>query len=143
MEPLDDIDRRMIDALQADGRCSIPTLARTVGVSRATAYARFDRLLERGVITGFTATVDPKAMGLGVSALLLVNVHQGRWRDLQHELGALPGVEWVGVATGPFDFVLHTRAEDLDHLRDVVLQGLQTIDGVRSSQTIVLLDERR
>ncbi|CAN5579284.1 Lrp/AsnC family transcriptional regulator [soil metagenome] len=132
MEPLDHIDRRIIDELRADGRRSIPALARSVGVSRATAYARFDRLVERGVITGFTATVDPAALGLGVSALVLVNVRQGRWRDLQQDLSALPGVEWVGVATGPFDFVLLTRAEDLVHLRDVVLRGLQTI---------VLLDE--
>jgi DNA-binding Lrp family transcriptional regulator len=143
MEALDDIDRRIIDGLRADGRLSVPALARSVGISRATAYARFDRLVDRGVITGFTATVDPIAVGLGVAALVLVNVRQDRWRDLQQELCALPGVEWVGVATGPFDFVLLTRAEDLVNLRDVVLRGLQAIDGVRSSQTIVLLDELR
>lgn len=141
MIELDDIDRRMIDELRRDGRRTIPSLAEAVGVSRATAYARFDRLVERGVITGFTATVDPAALGLGVAALVLVNVRQGNWRELQRQLRDLPGVEWLGVATGPFDFVILTRAESLDHLRDVVLQGIQTIDGVRTSQTIVLLDE--
>jgi DNA-binding Lrp family transcriptional regulator len=137
----DEVDRQMIVELQRDGRTTIPTLAERLGVSRATAYARFHRLLNTGVITGFTATVDHEQLGLGVAALVLVNVRQGAWRELQRELSDLPGVEWLGVATGPFDFVLLARAEDLVHLRDVVLQGVQAIDGVKGSQTIVLLDE--
>jgi DNA-binding Lrp family transcriptional regulator len=137
----DVVDRQMIGELRRDGRMTIPTLAQRLGVSRATAYSRFHRLLDTGVITGFTATVDHAQLGLGVSALVLVNVRQGAWRELQRELSELPGVEWLGVATGPFDFVLLARAEDLVHLRDVVLKGVQAIDGVRASQTIVLLDE--
>jgi DNA-binding Lrp family transcriptional regulator len=50
-------------------------------------------------------------------------------------------VEWLGVATGEFDFMLLVRADSLDHLRDVALHELQQIEGVSSAQTIVLLDE--
>ncbi len=71
----------------------------------------------------------------------MVNVRQGSWRTLRAELAALPGVEWLGVATGRFDFVLLARADSLQHLRDVALQELQQIEGVRSAETIVLLDE--
>jgi Lrp/AsnC family leucine-responsive transcriptional regulator len=138
---LDDVDHRMIDALRADGRMSAPMLAETVGIGRATAYSRFDKLVDSGVITGFAARVDPAAVGLTVSALVLVNVHQGRWRNLRTELSALPGVEWLGVATGRFDFILMVRADSLAHLRDVALHELQQIEGVRSAETIVLLDE--
>ena len=141
MVELDDVDRRMIRELRRDGRASVPTLASRVGISRATAYARFDRLVDQGVISGFTALVDPSKVGLTVAALVLVNVRQGEWRVIQRQLRDLPGVEWLGVASGPFDFVLLTRAEDLVHLRDVVLEGIQALDGVRASQTIVLLDE--
>ena len=141
MIELDEIDRRMISELRRDGRASVPTLDTRIGVSRATAYARFDRLVDRGVVTGFTAMVDPAKVGLGVAALVLVNVRQGGWRHIQRQLRDLPGVEWLGVASGPFDFVILTRAEDLVHLRDVVLEGIQALDGVRGSQTIVLLDE--
>ena len=137
----DDIDRRMIDALRRDGRRSIPSLADDAKVGRATAYTRFERLVEDGVIAGFTARVDPKRIGLDVAAMILVSVRQGSWRDLQSELCALPGVEWVGVAAGTFDFMLLVRADSLDHLRDVALSELQRIDGVRSAQTVVLLDE--
>lgn len=141
MEDLDDIDRRMIDALRRDGRTSVPALADELSIGRATAYTRFDRLVEHGIVDGFTARIDPVAAGLTVSALVMINVHQGRWRDLREQLRALPGIEWLGVATGRFDFVLLVRGSSLEHLRDVALHELQQIDGVRSAETIVLLDE--
>ncbi len=141
MEDLDEIDRRMIDALRADGRATAPALAERIGIGRATAYHRFDRLIERGAVRGFAARVDPVAVGLSIAALVLINVQQGRWRELRGRLSALPGVEWLGVATGRFDFIAFVRADSLDHLRDVALNDLQQIDGVRSAETIVLLDE--
>ena len=139
--PLDEVDRRMIDELRCDGRATAPTLAERIGIGRATAYHRLDQLLDTGVIRGFAALVDPPSVGLTVSAMILVTVEQGRWRELRAALGALPGVEWLGVATGEFDFMLLVRADSLDHLRDVALHELQQIEGVRSAQTIVLLDE--
>ena len=81
MTDLDDIDRRMIDVLRGDGRLSAPALAEAVGVGRATAYSRLDRLVDTNVISGFSARVDPAAVGFTVSALVLVNVRQGSWRD--------------------------------------------------------------
>ncbi len=131
----------MIDLLRADGRMSAPMLADRLAVGRATAYSRLDRLTDNGTITGFSARVDPMRVGLPVSALVLINVRQGLWRDLRDSLRALPGVEWLGVATGRFDFILLIRSDSLDHLRDVALHELQQIEGVRSAETIVILDE--
>jgi DNA-binding Lrp family transcriptional regulator len=141
MTTLDDIDRKIIDALRRDGRMSAPALAEFVGIGRATAYHRLDRLVEQGIISGFSARVDMASVGLTVAALVLVNVRQGLWRDLREELSALPGVQWVGVAAGRFDFVLLVRADSLAHLRDVALHELQQIEGVRAAETVVLLDE--
>jgi len=143
MRPLDDIDRQMIEALRTDGRLSVPQLAERLGISRATAYTRFDRLVDDGVIEHFTAVVRPEALGLDVAALVLVNVDQSRWRETRTELAGLPGVEWAGLATGPFDVVLLVRCEDLARLRDVVLVELHAISAVTSAQTFVLLDEPR
>lgn len=141
MNALDDIDRKMIDALRQDGRRTAPQLAELIGIGRATAYHRFDRLVDEGSIAGFSARVDPKAVGWTVSAVVLVNVRQGLWRNLRDELRALPGVQWLGVATGRFDFILLVRADSLEHLRDVALYELQQIEGVRAAETVVLLDE--
>jgi DNA-binding Lrp family transcriptional regulator len=139
--PLDDVDRRLLAVLLTDGRISVNELAGRANVSRATAYARFDRLQERGVITGFRAEVDPAAVGITITALVLVNVEQRAWENSLAELGALPGVEYVALTSGAFDFVLVVRVPDIGTLRDVLLVRLQGMRQVRSTQTVFVLDE--
>ena len=141
MTVLDTVDQQMIDELRRDGRVSVPVLAERLGIARATAYTRFDRLVDTGVIRGFTAVVDPAKCGLLVAALVMVNVAQERWREAQTDLAAIQNVEWVGLATGPFDIVLRIRCADLEELRDVVLVQLHAVPSVKSAQTVVLLDE--
>ncbi|MEQ8841624.1 MAG: Lrp/AsnC family transcriptional regulator [Acidimicrobiales bacterium] len=141
MDELDDIDRQMIDELRRDGRVSVPVLAERLGIARATAYTRFDRLVDDGVIRGFAATVDPARLGLRMTALVMVDVAQDKWREAQTDLAAIDAVDWVGLATGQFDIVLRVRCADLDELRDVVLVQLHAVPAVRSAQTVVLLDE--
>ena len=141
MATLDHTDEQMIAELRRDGRVSIPVLAERLGIARATAYTRFDRLVDSGVIRSFTAVVDPARCGLHVAALVMVNVAQESWREAQTDLAAISGVEWVGLATGPFDIVLRIRCADLDELRDVVLVRLHAVPSVVSAQTVVLLDE--
>jgi DNA-binding Lrp family transcriptional regulator len=138
---LDEIDQQILAELQHDGRISIPALAEKVGIARATAYARFDRLQQSGVISKFTAVVEPEALGLGVCALLMVSARQGAWHEVSARLSALPGVEWVGLCTGAFDYVLRVRVTDLKALRTLVLDQIQAMPEVRNSQTILVLDE--
>jgi DNA-binding Lrp family transcriptional regulator len=141
--PLDDVDRRIVAELLADGRISVNELATRVGVSRATAYSRLDRLRSDGVITGFTAVVDPAKVGHGVAALILVNVEQNQWRRARDELLRLPGVEYLAFTSGGFDMVALVRVESIEALRDVVLDRLHGATHVRSTQTVFVLDEQR
>lgn len=138
---LDDVDRRLVAELRADGRLSVNELAERVHIARATAYQRLARLRRDRVLLGFTARIDPKAVGLDVTAIVFVDAEQGEWRSLRADLGELPGVEWVGLTTGAHDFVLIVRAADMATLRDVVLERLQGMRGVRSTQTMFVLDE--
>ena len=138
---LDGTDRQVIKELRADGRLSVSELAGRANVSRATAYQRLARLQETGVIRRFTVDVDHRKMGLPIAALVLVNVVQHAWRGVGERLRRLPGVEWLALSTGTFDYVLLVRAPDIDHLRDVILEGLQSMPEVQSAQTLLLLDE--
>jgi DNA-binding Lrp family transcriptional regulator len=131
----------MIELLQDDGRRSVNDLAERVGVSRANAYQRLARLRTDGVITGFTARTDPRRLGLDVAALIIVNADQRSWRDLLEKLKELPGAQYVALTAGGFDFVLLVRAPDVETLRDVVLERLAGLPGVRSTQTMFILDE--
>lgn len=138
---LDDVDRRILRELRNDGRISVNALAKAVSVSRATAYQRIARMRDAGVIRGFTAEVDPRKVGLPIAALVMVSADQHAWRIVADKIRRLPGVEWLAFATGAYDFVVLVRAVDVEHLRDVVLGGFQSIEEIRSTQTVFLLDE--
>jgi DNA-binding Lrp family transcriptional regulator len=139
--PLDDVDRRLLQELQRDGRLSVRELAERATVSRATAYARLDRLVSSGVIRGFTAVVDPVSLGLGLSAYVHVKIAQHSWRDIKDALSRLEHVQHVAFVSGSFDLILLVRARDLAELRDVVLERLHGMPGIESTQTSFLLDE--
>jgi Lrp/AsnC family transcriptional regulator, leucine-responsive regulatory protein len=140
---LDEVDLRILAELVRDGRVAVNELAKRAGVSRATAYARFDRLQTAGVITGFTAVVDPDALGYTITAMILVNVEQGNWSQVREQLVHLPGFEYLAVTSGGFDFLVLVRVSDVASLRDVVLHRLHRIAAVKSTQTVFVLDEER
>lgn len=138
---LDDVDRRILAELSRDGRLSIRALAEQVHVSRANAYARVDRLMADGVITGFAATVDHERAGLGTSAYVLINIQQNTWREVAAALGELPYVEHFALVGGDFDVLVLVRAPNNAALRHVVLERIQDVPGVRSTRTWLVFDE--
>lgn len=139
--PLDDVDRAILRVLIDDGRVSVAEVARRVNVSRASAYNHLERLTETGVITGYGARVDPRGLGHEVSALVFLRVDQGQWRIMKEQLLAVPEVEFVGLTSGDFDFVVLVRATSTDNLRDVVLARLLAMDEVRGTRTMLLFDD--
>jgi len=140
---LDDVDRRQLGVLVDDGRMSVNEVANRTGISRATAYARYDRLLASGAIRGFRADVDPQAIGLEIAVMILINIEQGSWPTMRDKISRLPGVEYVAMTSGEFDFVLLVRAPDIPARRDVALHRLQSMPEVRSTHTVFVLDEER
>jgi DNA-binding Lrp family transcriptional regulator len=138
---LDDIDRGIIDALRRDGRLSVRALAEEVRISRANAYTRLERLTSSGAITGFTATVDPAAIGLGTSAYVMLTVRQNSWRELKARLQAIPEVRHMALLGGEFDVILLVRAADNTALREVVLNELQAIPEVIATRTSLVFED--
>ena len=138
---LDPVDEAIVSELTADGRMSVNELANRVGVSRSTAYQRLRDLERSGVIVGYRAEVDPAARGLELSALILIDLEQGDWRDIFESLKLIPGVEYLAALSGEHDGAMVVRAPDLQTLRDVVLEGLQGLKGVRATQTAIVLQD--
>lgn len=142
LRALDAVDRRILAEMQEDGRLSVNELAARVSVARATAYQRLQRLEDDGVIRRYSAIVDPARVGLGIAALILVNVDQGDWRDARRRLLELPGVQYLALTSGTFDFVVLVRVPDVETLRDVVLVRLHGLPEVRSTQTVFVLEDQ-
>jgi DNA-binding Lrp family transcriptional regulator len=138
---LDEIDRRIVDALRADARLSVRALADQVHASRAAVHARVQRLERDGVILGYQARVDPDRLGLTVSALVQLRIAQHTWKDVRERIRAIPEVWHATLVSGDHDLVLLVRTADAPALRELVLDRLQAIPGVRATQTILILDE--
>ncbi len=138
---LDEKDRSILEELRQDAKKTTKTIAENTAIPRTTVHDRIHKMEQSGVIRRFTVDVDPRKLGLPLAALVLVSVVQHSWREVGDRLRRLPGVEWLALSTGSFDYVLLVRAPDVDHLRDVILDGLQSIQGVQSAQTLLLLDE--
>lgn len=139
---LDEVDRRIVELLRADGRMSMRKLAEHLHISRANAYNRLQRLRDEGVIVGFRAVVDPQRFGFAVSAYIAVKLRQRSWHGFAAGLADIPGVEQAAMIAGEYDAVLLVRALDAREMRDVVLEQLQAMPEVLGTQTMFVLDER-
>ena len=139
--PLDGPDRLILSELIKDARTSIRSLAERVHISRANAYARVDRLVADGVITGFSAQIAHERAGLGTSAYVSLSIEQNTWRDVSARLGRLPYVEHVSMLGADFDVLVLVRAPGNAALRDLVLDRIQSIPGVRTTRTWLVFDE--
>ncbi|MDN6458106.1 MAG: winged helix-turn-helix transcriptional regulator, partial [Yaniella sp.] len=100
---LETIDRRIISALADDGRISITALAEKVHVSRAHCYSRLQHLQKKGVITGYSISVDHARLGFGASAHVILKLRQHNWRALRQKLLDIPEIWHVTLTGGPMD----------------------------------------
>ncbi|WP_435209837.1 Lrp/AsnC family transcriptional regulator [Micromonospora sp. bgisy143] len=138
---MDEVDRRILAELVRDGRTSVRTLAERIHISRTNAYARVERLVRDGVITGFRAQVAPEAAGLGTSAYMALTIEQNTWREVSAELAQVRYVEHVALLSGEHDVLALVRAPDNAALRDVVLDRVQRIAGVLSTRSWLVFEE--
>lgn len=138
MVALDDLDRRLLAALRADGRASVASLARTLGVARATVNSRLDRLVSSGTVVGFTVRVREERDPLAIHAVALIEV-EGRTTDrVIRELRGFPELIALHTTNGGWDLVAEIRTETLADF-DRVLGRIRRIEGVVNSETSLLL----
>ncbi|GAA2775691.1 Lrp/AsnC family transcriptional regulator [Saccharopolyspora taberi] len=138
---MDELDRRIVEELRADGRISMRALAERLHISRASAYTRVERLHREGVITGYSAVINPERFGYGVSAYVYLKVSQHSWKAVRQRVLEIPEVAHGALVSGENDLVLLVRTRDAQCLRELVLNRLQTIPDVVSSHTVLVLDE--
>ena len=138
---LDGTDRAIIAELVRDGRIAIRALAEKVHISRANAYARIARLQERRAIRGFTARLDPVNVGLGTTAYINLTIDQSSWRTIAERLRAIPYIESFALVGGDYDVLALVRTPNNAHLRQVVLERISGIPGVRSTRTWLVFEE--
>ena len=144
---LDAIDRRILRALQADGRLTYDVLAGQVSLSPSATLRRVKRLEESGVIKGYVAIVPPERVGLGLTAYLNVRlekhseVHKRNPMDLfRASVQAWPEVVECAALTGEMDYLLRVVVQDMAHYSRFIMDTLLKHPSVEDCKTSFVLD---
>lgn len=136
---LDETDRRLLSLLNDDARQSQRQLARQLGVAQGTVTNRIKRLEEGGVISGYSAVLNPEKIGWTMTIMAGLRIVKGSMIDVQQKIAADPRVFAVYDVTGDWDSMVLARVkdrEDLDNLTKTVF----TLEGVARSFTHVVLN---
>ncbi|GAB2932399.1 Lrp/AsnC family transcriptional regulator [Streptomyces mayteni] len=139
---MDAVDRQLIQALRENGRASYAELGRLVGLSGPSVTDRINRLEAAGVITGYRATVDARSLGLGVTALIGIQLSD----SVDHEEAAgrlreLAEIEDCWFIAGDDSFMLKVRASDVDGLERTI-RRLSSTKGVSRTRTTIVLSTK-
>ncbi|MFE9933162.1 Lrp/AsnC family transcriptional regulator [Streptomyces sp. NPDC005533] len=115
----DATDWRILEALQRDGRASFTELARSVSMSASAVTERVRRLEETGIITGYTAVVDPEKLGKSILALVRLRYPHGNYKPFHDFLDVTSEILEAHHVTGDDCFVLKVAARSMGHLEEV------------------------
>lgn len=135
---LDALDRQLLGLLRANARTSVAELARTAGVTRTTVTKRLDRMERRGVIRGYTVLLAGSAEPEQVRAVCQLAVEGRSAEEVVASLRAIPAVTGLHSTNGEWDLVAELTCDQLSDI-DMALALIRRIDGVRSSETSILL----
>jgi Lrp/AsnC family transcriptional regulator, regulator for asnA, asnC and gidA len=134
---LDDIDKRLIEALQRDGRLPYTQLGQEVGLSEAAVRQRVRRLVDTGV-TQIVAVTDPMTLGFRRMAMVGIRV-DGDVRETADVVAALPQINYLVIVAGSYDLLVEVVCEDDEDLLALLNGELRRIPGVRSTDTFTYL----
>jgi Lrp/AsnC family transcriptional regulator, leucine-responsive regulatory protein len=139
---IDEIDRKILRLLQENGRMTNAALAEAVGLTATPMLQRIRKLEQRGVITGYTALVDPKTVGRGTIAYVLVKQAEHRLGSHKRFVQAVAGVPEViecHHVAGEDDFMLKVVVRDIGEYERFLLDRLARIANIDRVKTIFVL----
>ena len=134
---IDEIDKAIIEELQADGRMPYTRLGTAVGLSEAAVRQRVQRLTDSGVVQ-IVAVTDPLTLGFRRMAMIGLKV-EGDLRVAARDIAALPEVSYVVIVSGSFDLLMEIVCEDDEHLLAILNDKVRAIPGIRSTETFTYL----
>jgi DNA-binding Lrp family transcriptional regulator len=143
MSSLNRTDFAILAALQNDARLSNKELAARVSLAPSSCLERVRRLREEGVLTGFRALVDPRALGIAMQALVFVTLARHSRQQVksfrQHAL-SLPEAVAVYHVAGQHDFLVHLGVRDANHLRDLAMDAFTSRTEVARIETHLIFE---
>ncbi len=143
---LDRIDRRILQRLQNDARCSNKELAAHVGLAPSSCLERVRRLRRDGQLGDAHSETDPAALGVGIQALVAVDLYhqsEAAIADFDRSLRGLPEVIAFFNVSGRHDYLVHLACRDTAHLRALMLEAFTGVEAVRYHETSLVFGRYR
>ena len=134
---LDDVNKRIIEQLQRDGRMSYAALAKAVGLSEAAVRQRVQRMLDNDVMQ-IVAVTDPLTLGFARQVMIGLKV-EGDMRSVADRLAKIPEVDYVVICAGAYDLLAELVCTDDEHLLALLNDHIRAIPGVTATETFVYL----
>ena len=134
---LDDVSKKIIEQLQADGRRSYAEIGKAVGLSEAAVRQRVQKLTDSGVMQ-VVAVTDPMQLGFFRQAMIGIRASADT-RVLAEQLAAIDAVDYVVLTAGTFDILAEVVCEDDDELLELLNSKIRNLEGVLSTETFVYL----
>ena len=137
-QPLDEIDRFIVEAMRKDGRVAFSQIAEQLNVSAGMIRLRYNRLVEEGYLR-VVAISNPLRLGYKTMAMIGIRVDGSRLLEAAEKISKLEEVIYLVVTSGRFDIFAEVVCRDQDHLLEFISGKLSRIEGVRESESFMHL----
>jgi Lrp/AsnC family transcriptional regulator, regulator for asnA, asnC and gidA len=136
--PIDEIDQRIIEALQQDGRRPFTKIAADLGISEASVRQRVSNLINNQVMQ-IVAVTNPIKLGFSLASMIGIRVAGDRLLEVAQEVSAFDEVIYLILCTGSFDMLAEVVCRDNDHLLKFLTEKLYKVVGVQQAETYMYL----
>ena len=127
---MDAIDKQILNILQEDDRTPYAKISERLGIGISTVHFRIKRLMARGIIKGFSVTVDPGVVGFSSQAWIGLSVDPLKMQDVAKQLTQYDEVQLVATSTGDHDMVVQVMAKDEKDLWRFIIEKIKPMDGI-------------
>jgi len=144
MKELDRIDRKILNALQKDGRISNVELSKRVDLSPTPCLERVRRLERQGFITGYIATLNPQYLGAALLVFIEVTLSRGEadvFEQFNKAVLRSEAIQECHLVSGDFDYLLKARVADMSAYRKLLAETLLTLPSIKETRTYVVMEE--
>ncbi len=139
---IDNVDLKILSLLAEDAKMPYTEVAKKVFVSGGTVHVRMRKMEEMGIVQGTTLNMDYSKMGYDITAFLGIYLEKSSLYDtvIQH-LKDIPEIVKIHYTTGNYNIFVKMHCKDTKHLKDVLHDKIQTIEGIERTETIISLEE--
>jgi len=126
---LDEIDIKLLEILQENCKLNFTQIGHELDIAESTVRYRIERLEKRGIITNYIALINPRMVGLTITAIMMIKINPQRIKEISPKLASFKELRHLFRTTGQYDMVSVVNARDITHLNKL-MGDIKQIEGI-------------